>query len=72
MFLGVVILSLRYILAERGEALYLDVMEIMGWVAIWESTSRAFLRVPDLYHQKKVHEFVSKADIVIEVTPPDI
>lgn len=68
LFLGVVILSFRYILAERGEALYLDVMEIMGWVAIWEATSGALLRVPELYHKKKEHEFVSKADIIIEVT----
>ena len=72
LLLGVVILLLRYILAERGEGLYLDVMEIMGWVAIWEATSGALLRVPELYHMKKVHEFASKADIIIEVTPPDV
>ena len=72
LFLGVVILSFRYMLAEAGEGLYLDVIEIIGWVAIWEATSGALLRLPELYHMKKVHEFASKADIIIEVTPPDV
>ena len=52
LLLGVVILSLRYILAERGEALYLDVMEIMGWVAIWEMTNILLIECQTLQHSK--------------------
>ena len=69
---GTMILRIWFALSHITEGVFLEILTIIGWVAIWEATSRAFLRVPDLYHQKKEHEFVSKADIIIEVTSPDI
>lgn len=69
---GLSILSLWYVMTESGEGLYLEIMEIVGWVAIWEASTSALLRRPELYHKKREYEFALKADIIVDVSPRDL
>ena len=66
--LGVIFLSLWVFLSATREGVWMEVLSIMGWVAVWEATSIAIMRRPELYHVKKTYDRVSKARIVVEVT----
>ena len=72
MLFGFSVLSLWYVMADSDEGLYLEIMEIVGWVAIWEATTGALLRRPELYHEKREYEFALKADIIVDVSPCDV
>ena len=48
----------------------MEVLSIMGWVAIWEATSIAIMRRPELYHVGKTYDRASKARIIVDVTNP--
>ena len=67
--LGSIILTVWFVLSHYTEGVYLEIMTIMGWVAIWEATSSALLRRPELTHQKKLYEIASKAEIIIDISP---
>ena len=69
--LGLVILSLWYVLSSSSEGVYLEIMTIVGWVAIWEAASSALLRRPQLMHKKKAFDSALNAEIIIEVSPQD-
>ena len=64
---GLGLLSLWIFLSRTNEGLWMEVISIMGWVAIWEATSIAIMRRPELFHVKKTYERTSKAKIIIEV-----
>ena len=64
--LGTVILSVWFILSHYTEGVFLEILTIMGWVAIWEATGGAILKRPELYQIKKKYELASKAEIIIE------
>lgn len=66
--LGLILLSLWAFLSASHEGMWMEVLSIMGWVAIWEATSIAILRRPELYHVRKTYDRASKAKIIIDVT----
>lgn len=69
--LGILILSAWYVLSHYMDGVFLEILTIMGWVAIWEATSGAILKHPELYHFRKKYELALKAEIIIEVSPHD-
>ena len=64
--LGVIFLSLWVFLSSTHEGVWMEVLSIMGWVAVWEATSIAIMRRPELYHVKKTYERALKARIIVE------
>ena len=46
----------------------MEVLSIMGWVAIWEATSIAIMRRPELIHVQKTYDRASKAQIIVDVS----
>ena len=64
---GLIFLSLWYFLSASMENMWMEVLNIMGWVAIWEATSIAIMRRPELYHVSKTYNRASKAKIIFEV-----
>lgn len=64
---GLIFLSLWYFLSASMENMWMEVLNIMGWVAIWEATSIAIMRRPELYHVSKTYKRASKAKIIFEV-----
>lgn len=69
--LGSVILTLWFVLSNYTEGVYLEILTIIGWVAIWEAAGGALIKRPELYHQKKLYDLASKAEIIIEAAPHD-
>lgn len=69
--LGTLILSAWYVLSHYTEGVFLEILTIVGWVAIWEATGGVILKRPELYHFRKKYELALKAEIIIEVSPPD-
>ena len=67
--LGTIILTIWFVLSHITEGVFLEILTIIGWVAIWEATGSAILKRPELYHQRKIFELASKAKIIIEVSP---
>ena len=65
--LGLVFLSLWFFLSATHDSIWMEVLSIMGWVAVWEATSIAIMRRPELYHVNKLYDHASKAQIVIDV-----
>lgn len=67
---GVLILLFWFYLSSRAElatVVQLEILSIMGWVAIWEATSIALLQLPELLRRKKAYEKTFKARIIIDV-----
>ena len=67
--LGLILLSLWFLLSASIENMWMEVLSIMGWVAIWEATSIAIMTRPELYHVRKTYDRASKAKIIIDVAP---
>ena len=65
---GLIFLSIWFFLSSSREGVLMEVLSIMGWVAIWEATSIAIIRRPELYFVKKIYEHALKAQIVIHDT----
>ena len=65
--LGLILLSFWFFLSQSREGIWMEVLSIMGWVAIWEATSIAIMRRPELHLLKKTYDHASKAQIVIDV-----
>lgn len=64
---GLIFLSLWYFLSSSIENMWMEVLNIMGWVAIWEATSIVIMQRPELYHVSKTYKRASKAQIIIDV-----
>jgi hypothetical protein len=69
--LGLLFLSASYVLSHYREGVFVEVLTIIGWVAIWEATAGVILRRPGLYHDRKKYEYMLKTDIIIDVLPRD-
>lgn len=59
------------LLSHYREGVFVEVLTIIGWVAIWEATAGVILRRPGLYHDRKKYEFMLKTDIIIDVLPQE-
>ena len=68
---GTMILTIWFALSHITEGVFLEILTIIGWVAIWEATGSAILKRPELYHQKKIFDLASKAEILFEISPCD-
>ena len=68
---GTIILSIWFALSHITEGVFLEILTIIGWVAIWEATGGAILKRPELYHQRKIFDLASKAEILFEISPHD-
>ena len=62
---GVVVLSIWFYLSKDSESVNLEVLSIVGWVAIWEATSVTIMGRHDLNVSKKIIDKMLKARIVI-------
>ena len=65
--LGLILLSIWFFLSSTRESVWMEMLSIMGWVAIWEATSIAIMRRPELYHVRKIYDRALKAQIIVEV-----
>ena len=64
---GVLLLTVWFFVSQSVESVWMEVLSIMGWVAVWEATSIAIMRRPELYVRRKIYDQASKAEIIIEV-----
>ena len=65
---GVVFLSLWvYLSLIMDDAVKLEIVSIMGWVAIWEATSISIMQRPELVAMKKNYEQLLKGKIIFHV-----
>lgn len=69
--IGTAILILWFILSLSREGVGLEILSIMGWVAVWEGTSIIIMRRPELYIQSKIYEYASQAEIIIDIPGDD-
>jgi hypothetical protein len=51
---------------ERGGVVKLEILSIIGWVAIWEATSIAIINRPELVALRKSYERIIDAQIEID------
>ena len=65
---GILLLMLWFILSSSQDSVWMEVLSIMGWVAIWEATSIAIMRRPELIHVQKTYDRASKAQIIVDVS----
>ncbi len=68
--LGVLFLALYFYLSRTYEGVWMEVLSIIGWVAVWEAASIAILSRPGLYHTEKIYEKESHAEILIDIVEP--
>ena len=66
--LGLVLLSLWFFLSRTYDNIWMEVLSIMGWVAIWEATSILVMRRPELHLLKKTYKKASNTKIIVEPT----
>ena len=69
--LGTLFLSASYLLSHYTEGVFVEILTIIGWVAIWEAAGGVILRRPELYHFRKKYDFALKTEIIIDVLPRD-
>ena len=67
--LGAILLTLWVVLSRTREGVDMEILSIMGWVAIWEATSILIMRRPELMTEKKTYEKASKTEIFFETAP---
>ena len=67
-FLGLVFLSLWFFLSATHESVWMEVLSIMGWVAVWEAASIAIMSRPHLHIVNKIYKRASNAQIIVDVT----
>ena len=65
--LGLLFLSLWFILSATHENVWMEVLSIVGWVAVWEATSIAIMSRPELFIENRMLDRASKAQIIVEV-----
>ena len=69
--LGLMLLSLWFFLSRRFDSVWMEVLSIMGWVAIWEATSIAIMRQPELVHLKRTCKQAANSNIIFDVVGGD-
>ncbi len=68
--LGVLFLALYFYLSSTYEGVWMEVLSIIGGVAVWEAASIAILSRPGLYRVEKIYDQASHAEIIIDVVEP--
>ena len=63
--LGVIVLSIWYFLSADKEGVNLEILSIIGWVAIWEATSLIIMGQHELRQLKRDFNLMKKAEIII-------
>ena len=66
---GVIVLSIWFFLSADSESVNLEVLSIIGWVAIWEATSILLMGRHEINRLKRNLDTILKAQIEIEVAP---
>lgn len=67
--IGVLILLFWFFLSVHSESagvVKLEIISIIGWVAIWEAASIAIMQRPELVMMKKAYERIIDAQIIID------
>ena len=65
--IGVTFITIWFFLSATVESVWMEILSIMGWVAVWEATSIAIMRKPELHLRKKIYERASKAEILFDI-----
>lgn len=68
---GVLFLSIWFFLSVNSEsagAVKLEIISIVGWVAIWEAASISIMQRPELVFMRKAFERIINAQIIIDET----
>ena len=68
---GVLILALWFFLSVNSEnagVVKLEIISIIGWVAIWEAASISIMQRPELVFMRKAYERIINAQIIIDET----
>lgn len=65
---GTIALAVWFFLSATYSSVNLEILSIIGWVAIWEATSVTIMGKHDLREQQRDYERASKAEIKIEVS----
>ncbi|MBO7710527.1 MAG: hypothetical protein J6S83_08670 [Lachnospiraceae bacterium] len=52
--------------SESAGVVKLEIISIIGWVAIWEAASIAIMQRPELVMMKKAYERIIDAQIIID------
>ena len=66
---GIIILSLWLYLSSTSENINIEILSIMGWVAVWEVTGILIMERPKLRRAKKEFEQMRDAEIIVSVSP---
>ena len=64
---GAIILSIWLYLSARSSSVRIEILSIVGWVAIWEATSIVIMARPELHQVYKALEKAVNAEIIIDV-----
>ena len=67
--LGAAVLAVWLYLSARTENVSVEILSIIGWVAVWEAVSIAIMEHPQLHRSKKEFERLIDARIVIAEQP---
>ena len=68
---GLLLLSIWFFLSVTSEsagAVKLEIISIVGWVAIWEAASISIMQRPELVFMRKAFERIINAQIIIDET----
>ena len=65
--LGIALLTAWFILSYTYDNVWMEVLSIMGWVAVWEASSVAFMKLPELRILQKIFDQASKGEVRISV-----
>ena len=70
--LGLMLLSLWFLLSRTYDNIWMEVLSIMGWVALWEATSILVMRRPELHLLKKTYKKAYNAEITVETAEEEV
>ena len=65
--MGLVFIPVCYFLIPSDDGILLEILSILGWVAIREAASIAIMRRPELIVVNRICDSVSKAQVIIDV-----
>ena len=72
--IGVIILVIWFFASMKSDGeshVNLEILSIMGWVAIWEATSIAIIQRPEITILKKNYARIINSRIIFEYSPSD-
>ena len=64
---GAIILSIWLYLSARSSSVRIEILSIVGWVAIWEAASIFIMQRHELVFTKKAYERLVNGQIIIDV-----